>query len=84
MVQLLSDLGTFDLFHLPGMPDLRQGVHVETNGIIKELTAAQLLALTMNEICALQGKGLCLWFPDTDNVIILFYSNKLSRKKTPY
>lgn len=59
MAQLLSQIGKDERFHTPGRPDLRHGVQIDRFGT--PLLPAQLLALTLNEICVLQGNGLFAW-----------------------
>lgn len=62
MAQLLSSMSKDERFSSPWMVDLRQGVQSDLNGTL--LTQAQLLALTLNELCALVGRVLFAWLPD--------------------
>ena len=63
----LSTISGYVWFHKPGRPDLWQGSYTQFDpfrGIQRVLTDVEMLALTLNEICALQGKGLFLWNPE--------------------
>lgn len=75
MAQLLSIMSKDERFHTPRRPNLRQGVQNDLNGTL--LTQAQLLALTLNELCVLQGKGLFAWLPNyAHNVTVLPYDEE--------
>ncbi len=74
MVRLLENMSRDEQFHTPGRLDLMLGVAMSVPTV---LTDAQLLTLTLNEICLLQGRGQFLWSPEhTHNVILLFRNNK--------
>lgn len=78
MTNLLSAMSKDVRFHTPGRPDLKRDVFTFYKGTADVLTDAQLVALTLNEICVLQGKGQALWYPrHHNNVIILFYDSRL-------
>lgn len=78
MTNLLSSTSNDFRFHTLGKPDLKRDVFVFYNGNADVLTGAQLIALTLNEICVLEGKGQVLWYPShQNNVIILLRDNKL-------
>ena len=56
-------------FHTPEKPDLKHGVRAYYNGTTFTLSDAQIIALTLNEICAQQRHGIFYWLPSfTNNV----------------
>lgn len=57
MGPLLSNISKDHRFHRPGTADLAQDVKIFVVDTPDALTDAQLLALTLNEICVLKGKG---------------------------
>lgn len=81
MAQQLSSMSRLERFHTPGRVDLKQGVQIDCNGVAKVLTDAQLLALTLNEIAMLKGKGLFLWVPaHAQNVTVLSVNITISKE----
>ena len=52
-----ADLSNYFYFHTPGRTNLKQGIRAYNYGIADVLTDTQLVALTLNEICVLQGRG---------------------------
>ena len=77
MVRLLQNIRRDEQFHTPGGLDLMQGVTALIDDTTKVLTDAQLLTLTLNEICVQIGRGQFLWYPEeAHNVKLLFRSNK--------
>ena len=76
MARLLSSMDKYEHFHTPGRPYLKLDIQSDLDGIARLLTDAQLLVLTMNEICVLRGEGQFLWFPAYGySVTILFYND---------
>ena len=63
----LTSLNKSFRFHTPGRPDLRQGVRAYYGGTTITLSDAQIIALTLNEICALRGQGIVYWHPSSTN-----------------
>ena len=81
MVRLLSSISKEQPLHTPGSPYPGEPYHVYDNGTIKELTDAQLFALTLNERCFRFGRGAFFWYPEyVHNVTMLFYSVTLLKK----
>lgn len=78
MGPLLSNISKDHRFHRPGTADLAQDVKVFVVDTPDALTDAQLLALTLNEICVLKGKGHFIWYPShLHNVMTLFHDTQL-------
>lgn len=71
MAQLLSSMTKDERFHTPGRPNLKQGVRHVINDTTTALTDAQLLALTLNEICVLRGNGQVSWLPQYEHSVII-------------
>lgn len=58
-----------DRFHIPGRPDLKHVIGAHYGDTSIALSDAQIIALILNEICALRGRGFLHWLPsDTNNV----------------
>lgn len=62
-MESITDLSNYSFFHTPGRPNLKQGIRAYSYGTADVLTDAQLVVLTLNEICVLQGRGQVLWYP---------------------
>ena len=78
--QLLNQMSKDERFHIPGRLDLKQDVGIEPPSIML-ITDAQLLAMTLNEICVLRGKGQFFWIPKYEyKVSTLFHGNTLPSK----
>lgn len=63
----LTSLSRSYRFHTPGQPDLKHGVRAQYGGTTITLSDAQIIALTLNEICALRGQGLVHYLPSVAN-----------------
>ena len=81
MVKLLSSIKPKQRLHTPGEPYPGEPYLILDNDILKELTDAQLLALTLNECCVDRGRGIFMWFPECmHNVTMLFYNISFGQK----
>ena len=76
--QLLINMSKGERFHTPGTLDLNQNVFLDSSTL---LTDAQLLAMTLNEICVLRGIGQFFWIQEHETgVSALFQGNTLPSK----
>ena len=65
----LTNLSKYYRSNTPEKPDLKHGVRAYYNGTTITLSDAQIIALTLNEICAQLGHGIVYWLPSfTSNV----------------
>lgn len=76
--QLLINMSKDERFYISGTLHLKQNVFLDS---ITLLTDAQLLAMTLNEICVLRGKGEFFWIQEYETrVSTLFHGNTLPSK----
>lgn len=58
----LTSLSEYYRFHKPGQPNLKYGIRAYYGGTTITRNDAQIIALTLNDICVLRVQGLAYWF----------------------
>jgi len=61
MVTYINKLKSSFRFYAPNTNDLEDSLWVKPLAIASRLSDGQLIALTLNEVCALRGRGEFLW-----------------------
>lgn len=73
MVKFIADLPKTYGFNTPGTTDIKQRIFAKFDGTTKRLSDGQLVALTLNEICAKNSRGEISWTP-TELIDVYFDS----------